>query len=462
MQSPSVLTLDFGTSSVKAGVINAGGVLLWSGSQVFPQVPDYDAWETNQWIYALEQLFSQLKRRYAEGLQFPDAVVISGNGPTLVALGSEYRDRRLASWPVLLWMKAPDRRIEGQPSFYLPKVNWMRLENARQFDSAERFISGPEYIAWLISGSEGTISPHDEFTPYIWDSPGLEAYGLDPERFPPMINVGEVMGEVDKQGRELSGLPLGTPVIAGGSDFLMSLLGTGVIEPGLTCDRAGTSEGINYCSAVPVISPELRTLPHIIPGKYNVAGILASTGRMFEWFRSFSHQREISYMEMMQRISDSDRTDSAPWFFPSVHQGRVWDFNGGVFAGLQPDHNSADLGRAVVNAIGFSIRSALEYLDDSGCTVDSMRSCGGQAKNALWCQMKADITGVNIEVPVIKDAELTGCAVLGFVGLGIYADIPSAVRSLVTMESRYEPDPSQAGDVSPQFPCLEGILWLHS
>lgn len=435
-----ILSLDFGTSSVKAGLIDETGTLLWSDQQVFPQVPNYENWETNQWLYSLEKLFAVLGRNIADGeIPHPDAVVVSGNGPTLVALGENYPDRRLSSWPVLLWMTAPDLRIGGEQSFYLPKVNWLKHHNPGFLAKTRRFISGPEYISWLLSGEEVSITPHDGFTGFLWNDAGLAAYGLSPDLFPPFVEVGASVGKIDRRGADMSWLKEGTPLFAGGSDFLMSLLGTGVIEPGLTCDRAGTSEGINYCSDREVLSPELRTLPHIISGYYNVAGILSSTGRMFEWFRSFSHQREISYMEMMKRIDAADGGQSAPWFFPSMHRDSSWDFKGGIFTGLQPEHSSAQLGRAVVNAIGFSIRSALEYLDHEGCTVDVMRSCGGQAKNELWCQMKADIAGTSIEVPVIKDAELTGGAVLGFYGLGLHDEISSSARELVRIEKRFDP-----------------------
>jgi xylulokinase len=458
MASKTVLALDFGTSSIKSGIIDSRGELLWTESKVFPQVPDYDNWETNQWIYCLEQLFTSLAKSVRRGeIGIPDAVSISGNGPTLVAMGANYADRRQASWPVLLWMKAPDERVSGHESFYLPKINWMRHHHPAEYQSVRRFMSGPEYIAWVLSGSEATITPHDDFTPYIWTRKAIRDYGLDDNAFPPFVNAGEVMGRIDRRGAEISGLPEGIPVVAAGSDFLMSLLGTGVIEDGLTCDRAGTSEGINYCSDRKVNSEHLRVLPHAVPGKFNVAGILASTGRMFEWFRSFSHQREISYMEMMQRIVAADSRQAAPWFFPSVQSGHSWDFKGGMFAGLQPEHSSADLGRAVVNAIGFSIRSALEYLDDAGCTVSIMRSCGGQAKNGLWCQMKSDITGVPIEVPMIKDAELTGCAAMGFHGIGAFTGIEEAVGELVHIESRFEPDTARIDEYRSNF-----LAWKES
>lgn len=453
-----IFALDFGTSSLKAGLIGPGGNLLWSSSRVFPQVPDYSNWHSNQWLFTLEQVFSEFNRdRERLNLDHPEGVVVSGNGPTMVLLGKNYSKQRRGNWPVLLWMTSPDEAMEGEPSFYLPKLNHVSSSDPGLFQDTTRVMSGPEYISWVISGSEHTISPHGEFQPYIWTGDSVRNYGFPPELFPPFVRPGTVTGEVDGVGSAITGLREGTPVIAGGSDFFMSLLGTGVIEEGLTCDRAGTSEGINYCSASPVDNPHLRTLPHIIEGKYNVAGILSSTGRMFEWFRTFSHQRSTSYQEMMEAISRVSLDAPAPWFFPSVHHGSSWDFKGGIFAGLQPEHSSAELGRAVVHAIGFSIRSALEYLSGENCMVNEMRSCGGQAKNPLWCQMKADITGVRILVPRIKDAELSGCAVLGYSALGRFSGIAEAVEGLVSIEHVYEPDAGRSRQYQKKY-----IAWRES
>lgn len=453
-----IFALDFGTSSLKAGLIDPGGKMLWSSSRVFPQVPDYQNWHSNQWLFTLEQVFSEFSRdREKLNLDYPEGVVVSGNGPTMVLLGKDYRRQRRGNWPVLLWMTSPDQTLDGELSFYLPKLNFVSSSHPELMEETEKVMSGPEYISWVLSGSEHTISPHIEFQPFIWTADSIRNYGFSPDLFPPIVQPGTVSGEVDAVGSAITGLPTGTPVISGGSDFFMSLLGTGVIEDGLVCDRAGTSEGINYCSSRKVENPHLRTLPHIIEGKYNVAGILSSTGRMFEWFRTFSHQRSTSYREMMEAISRVSLDAPAPWFFPSVHQGSSWDFKGGIFAGLQPEHSSAELGRAVVHAIGFSIRSALEYLSADNCTVHEMRSCGGQAKNPLWCQMKADITGVRILVPSIKDAELSGCAVLGYIALGRFSGIPDAVDGLVTIEQVYEPDQTRSRQYGKKY-----IAWRES
>ncbi len=482
-QLPTVFALDFGTSSLKAGLIDLEGNLLWSGRRVFPQVPNYHNWHTSQWLFAMEELLSDFstfagtrsrpnasapEMRSSAGTRtrapnarasraplIPNAISISGNGPSLVMLSSQYADQRRAHWPVLLWMTSANLSIEGGKSMYLPKINYLREHDPAGFKKTCRFLSTAEYITWVLCGSECAISPTEEFSEYIWTEQSLKTYGLSSSLFPAYRRPGEVIGTVDRTGADVSGLPEGLPVICSSSDFLMSLLGTGVIEDGLCCDRAGTSEGINYCSRKaprfpqPRMRRHVQLIPHLREGYYNIAGILSGTGRIFEWFRQISHQQDVSYIDMMKKVLAV--SGSVPQFFPSVHTIDDWEFNGGIFAGLQPNHGSAECGLAIINAIAFGIRMTLERMNALGCAITSMRSCGGQAKNDLWCQMKADISSTRIEVPRIEDAELTGSAIMGFIGLGYFASLTEGVEGLVTIAKHFEPNPLKHEEYTEQY-----------
>ncbi len=220
----------------------------------------------------------------------------------------------------------------------------------------------------------------------------------------------------------------------------MALLGTATVEPGRTCDRAGTSEGINHCAKTAVSSSRLRTLPHVIPGLYNVAGILSSPGRIFEWFRRISGQQQISYDKMLEAIIDLPHGGKRPLFLPSLYVGATYEFTDAIFMNLEPDHDAPNLGRAIVESIGFSIRSLVETLEREGCRIEELRASGGQARNNRWNKMKADITGVSICVPAVIDAELTGNAVVALTGEREFTDPVEGAEALFRMEHRFEPD----------------------
>jgi xylulokinase len=427
---PLILAIDVGTSTVKAALIDGEGRIRSIGTErVLDHPRSVSVWDGDRRHGAITRVLAEVGP-----LTAVDVVVVSGHGPTLVPVAADGS----ALEPVLVWNDGRARRIAGQQSFFLPKAAWLMQEEPAVYERTRYLLSLPEYVDYLLTGEVVTITPTDEFIPYIWNEESIAAYGLDPGRFPPFVHTGERIGSVGASAAERYGIPSGTPVVAGGSDFLMSLVGTGSLAPGRTCDRAGTSEGINYCAERPVQDPRLRTLPHVRPGLYNVAAILESTGSAFEWFRLVTGQQTKGYVHILEEIRSA--SPDAPLFLPSLDDTPGWDFEGGAFLGLGPQHGTAELGRAVVESLGFAIRRSLEVLGEAGCAVEALRVCGGQAKNPVWNRMKADMSGHDVLVPEIEDAELVGNACCGLVGIGECGSLVQASDRVVRFRERISPD----------------------
>lgn len=450
-----ILSLDFGTSSIKGGLIDGEGRLTaWQHEGLLDSAAaDLAHWQPRLWLTGFAQIVARMRRSGLLDNRALRAIVLSGNGPTVVPV-----DRRgLSLGESLLWVDRRTLRASETSSFYLPKIAWIKEKQSELYEQTGAFLSFPEYLNLYLSGEQATITPSEEFREYIWTDEQLQAFGLDVRKFPPFVRIGERIGTVTRRAGEELGLPEGLPVIAGGSDFLMSLLGTAAVVPGRTCDRAGTSEGINHCVEAPISSPRIRCLPHAVAGLYNAAGILASTGRIFEWFRDISGQHGKDYREMMQEIVALGHDRPTPFFFPSLHTGEVWEFDDAIFAELNPEHRAPEMGRAVVESIGFGVRDLIESLESSGCRVELVRACGGQARNEIWNQMKADITGKTIAVPAVVDAELVGNACAGMVGLGDFSSLAEASEALVRLQEHYEPRGEEHARYSEEYRVYEEI-----
>lgn len=430
--SSALLAFDIGTSSVKAGLFDRGSAgPIWQHREPLPsEEHELASWESERWVTAVQACIDQLPQEHSIA-----AVALSGNGPTVIPVGREGSPIAEA----MLWLDRRELRVGGQKSFFLPKIAWVQENEPQLYDRTWQFMTCPEYIGYLMTGEPHTTSGSDEFSPYVWDDPGVRAYGIDPEKLPPVLLPGARIGSLCRRGEELFKLRSGIPVFAGGPDFLMSLLGTAAVEVGRTCDRAGTSEGINHCAGFTTDNPTVRCLPHVVPGLYNVAGVLSSTGRIFEWFRRISRQRSVGYERMLSEIVATG-FDHEPYFFPSVHEGAAWEFSKGMFVGLRSDHATAEMGRGVVFSIGYAVRQSIESLTQVGCDVTELRACGGQARNPVWNQMKADITGIPVTRPEVIDAELLGCACCALAGLGDFSAPWDAAESVVRFADRYEPD----------------------
>jgi len=434
-----LLTFDIGTSSVKAGLFERDDArAVWLHREPLATGDPPDIWVTEQWVRAVQATMDR-----CPDVESIDAIVLSGNGPTVIPVAED----GTAICDALLWLDTRETRIAEQPSFFLPKIDWVRRERPEVYERTWQFMTCPEYLAFLMGAESHSTSPSEAFDRYVWDDDGLRAYAVDPARVPPLVRPGDRVGETRGRCVDLFAIPRGTPVIAGGPDFLMSLLGTATVEPGATCDRAGTSEGINHCSGEPSSSGEARCLPHVVPGLWNIAGVLSSTGRIFEWFRRVSRQRSVGYERMLAEI-EAAGFEEEPLFFPSMHRGAAWEFSRGMFVGLRSDHATAEMGRGVVHSIGYAVRQSIESLRAAGCEVGELRACGGQAKNAVWNQMKADITGVPVTTPDVLDAELVGDVCCALSGLGDFAVPWEAAGKVVRFTHRYEPQPSRHAEFS--------------
>ena len=116
----------------------------------------------------------------------------------------------------------------------------------------------------------------------------------------------------------------------------------------------------------------------------------------------------------------------------------------GVFYGLTLAHTRAHLTRALLEGSAFALRDILEAMREAGLDVRRLTIVGGGAKGPLWRQIKADVTGLPVRVPVSVETTATGAAVLAAVGTGLRASVAEAVGAFVAYEpDEHLPDPGR-------------------
>lgn len=426
-----VLALDIGTSSLKAALVAVDGRVIAHTALGLSWTPGLEQhFPASRWEEAFVELYQRLSAHLPHG---PVAISVSGHGPSLVpvdALGEP-------SSSVMFWLDTRSERLPGYPSFFLPKIRWFESSNPVSRALTVQYISCPEYLLFRLGARSATISPQVDFDKFFWSVDQIEAYGVHKDALPGFARPGDLLGYSGGTLASRAGLPQGVPLFSGGSDFLMALLGTGALEEGICCDRAGSSEGINACTDKEIRSTGLRTLPHLRPGFWNVAGIIPASGLLFEWFRTVTGQKDRDYRSMLEDICNLGMEENIPTFIPDPESKGT--FSQGAFLGFETSHGPAHLSRAVVESIGFMVRDSLTQIRDTGLEVKELRMCGGQAKNALWCQLKADITGQAIMIPELADAELMGNAIVAWFGLGRYADLGSGAKAMVRIARTWEP-----------------------
>jgi xylulokinase len=99
--------------------------------------------------------------------------------------------------------------------------------------------------------------------------------------------------------------------------------------------------------------------------------------------------------------------------------------------------------RAILEGSAFALRDILEAMTAAGLDVHRLVIVGGGAKGPLWRQIKADVTGVPVRVPVSVETTATGAAILAAVGAGVHATVADAVEAFVAYRpEEHQPDPT--------------------
>ncbi|MDR0684134.1 MAG: sugar kinase [Spirochaetaceae bacterium] len=399
----AILCADIGTTSLKAALIDigaAGGKRLLGFSRETYQADGGAAGTPELWEAAFYRAVKVLSEFASEARI--EAVCISGNGPTLVPLeGDALAGRAL---PPLHWfsprLAAPDGGVSAA-SFFLPIAAWFRRNEPENYAKTSLFLSCQEWLSARLGAAPVTVLPTPRYRPYYYDDDQFAAFALDGRKFPPFAPLGALTGRVSGEAARLCGLKAGLPIVGGGPDFIMALLGSGAVEPGFVCDRAGSSEGINVCAREPppvgvAAAHSLRVLPHAVDGLWNVSVVLPESGSIFDHYRLENGLQDVPYEEMLKSMAGEGR----------------------------PPH-------PVLRRIADGTKGALETLRKAGYPVYEMRHSGGQAKSPLWNRLKAEICGCRLLVPEIVDTELAGNAAAAMFALGYAPSVPAACQKIV-------------------------------
>ena len=270
----TVLAVDIGTTSLKAGLISAdGGVVSFCRQSI----PFYDnRFVALKWEKILKKSIKKMFRKCGGNSVCVEAIAVSGNGPTVVS----------KSGRTLRWNENVDYNLLGisahqyEASLFLPRIMAFKECFPADYASSDLIFSGPEYLIFRLCNSAVTILPEKRFEAAYWDKNGLAACGIEKEKLADFVGVGQICGKLKKTMADYLGLPEGIPVVSGGPDFVAALIGTNTLSAGKICDRSGSSEGFNFCVEKLVLAEGVRALPSVIPGLWNVSVLIPESGKL--------------------------------------------------------------------------------------------------------------------------------------------------------------------------------------
>lgn len=398
------LCADIGTSSLKAALVLENGQVLSFSKVEFSSTDNFKI--ALQWIVALKKAIAEIKfNLQINGTLDCDALCISGNGPTIIA-----EDGTTLLWnePLSFVPQVPE---EYKNSLFIPRL--IAFKNLyKEKVKSQKIFCGPEYLIYKLCGKQISVLPEERFKSAYWDNDALFAIGINPASIGKFVNPGFNCGTIFSELANELCLSPKTKIISGAPDFVVALIGTNTLEPGKLCNRAGTSEGLNWCTSKPVFAKNVRTLPSIIPGLWNVSVLLTSSGKQIA---KDKHDYE---KENNTLISYKDFIDLC--------------FKNPSLAGSKTLITLSDF-------FSSAITTLRQLAKENNLPInDTVMITGGQAKNSQWILHKAKVSKINFGVTEIADSELIGDAVLAAVGLEVYDSIKEASEKMVKINSHFD------------------------
>jgi autoinducer 2 (AI-2) kinase len=290
-----------------------------------------------------------------------------------------------------------------------------------------------------------------------WSDRVLELCGLDRFAFPEVVEPGTVVGSVTSQAAAQTGLREGTAVVVGGADTQLGLLGIGRTQPGRFTVVGGSFWQSTVVLDEPLIDPHarLRTLCHTVPDRWMIEGIGFYCGIVMRWFRDAfcglekaeAERQGVDVYQVLERRAASLPPGSHGVFgiFSNVMQASRWVHASPAFVGFDVG-NPERAGReecfhAIEESAAYVARGHRAIVEEvAGLEIGDAVLTGGAAKGELWPQIVADVLGIPVRVPVVKESTALGAAIYAGVGAGIYDDASTTADRLVRFERTYEPE----------------------
>ena len=354
----------------------------------------------------------------------------------------------ITSPPRFLWIK------KHQPEIYRKAAHMTMISDWILYKLTGKFVTDP---------SIGSSSNLFQLSKRTWSDDIIDWLKLRREIFPEVKEPGTVLGEVTAEAATETGFKAGTTVVIGGADTQLGLIGIGAVEPYGITTIGGTFWQQTIVTGKPVIDPEirLRTLCHAVPNHWMTEGIGFLCGLTMRWFRDGFCEREKEmatregvdayYLLEKQAEHVPPGSNGVIPIFSDIMNGKRWLHASPSF--IQFDINrpqssgKKECFRAIEESAVYVAWGHLKIIESlTRRKAREVVFCGGASKGFLWPQILADVFGVRVNVPVVKESTALGAAICAGVGAGVFPNLQETAKELVKWERTFEPNENNHKD----------------
>jgi glycerol kinase len=338
------------------------------------------------------------------------------------------------------------------PYFSATKLEWLFTEGDVEVDPALAFGTVDSWLLWrLTGGSNGGVHATDatnasrtllfDLDTLDWADDLLALFGV-PRSCLPEIRPSRGRFGVTEPACA-AGLRVPVSGIAG--DQQAALFGQACFQPGMTKNTYGTGSFVLMNVGATRPDPVEGLLTTVAwtsadEATYALEGAIFVTGAAIQWLRDGLGVIEDAAEAGPLAASVPDTGGvvmvpaltglGSPWWDPYAR---------GAVLGITRGTGRAHLARAAVEAMAWQTCDVIDAMAAaSGRSVTELRVDGGASVMDVLCQFQADVLGVTVRRPVVKETTALGAAYLAGITEGVWSS-PADAAAAWQEEASFDP-----------------------
>ena len=448
-----ILALDQGTTSSRALVFDSAGQVLGIAQQEFPQLYPQPGWVEHDPRVLRDTQFDCGRRALAaagKSAREICAIGITNQRETTIlwdrrtgeplANAVVWQDRRSAALCAALRGGEQEALIRERTGLLLDayfsasKICWLLDQDARLRVRAERgelaFGTVDSWLIWHLTAGRVHVTDATNASRTLlydiergdWSDELLALWNIPRALLPRVVDSSGVCATTTLFGSEI-------PIAGVAGDQQAALFAQACFVPGMAKCTYGTGCFILMATGRKLARSThglVTTVATRIDGitEYALEGSVFMAGAIVQWLRDglgiVAHAADIE--ALAASVTDSDGVVLVPAFtgLGAPH----WDPAArALLIGMTRGTTRAHIARAALDAIAWQVADVGAAMTaDAGLALTELRVDGGASANDLLMQIQADVLGVTIVRPHLKECTAHGAAQLAALGVGLVRD----------------------------------------
>ena len=446
-----IISLDQGTTSSRALLVDENGKILGMVQQEFKQIFPKSGWVEHDPKEILESQLSVLDELLKkEKVKASDikAIGITNQRETTVVWDKKtgepvynaivWQDKRTADICEHLKKSGLTEHVRKTTGLVIDsyfagtKVKWIldNVDGARKKAENGDLLMGTidTWLVWNMTKKKHHVTDYTNASRTMvydivnlkWDDTLLKALGIPKLMLPDVKPSAHYFGDYDLDGTKI-------PIAGIAGDQQAALFGQACFKKGTAKNTYGTGcFMLMNTGTEPQFSKNglLTTIAYGLDGKihYALEGSIFIAGAAIQWLRDGLELIEDA--KETEALADSVEGENPVYVVPAFAGlgAPYWDmYARGAIFGLTRDTGKAHIAKATLDSLAYQTKDILKAMeDDSGIQLKNLRVDGGACANNHLMQFQADILDSEVHRPEVIESTAMGAAFLAGIQVGLW------------------------------------------